>query len=59
MNFIGIVLFIPLWIFIEYLCVSWAVKKDPELFYSLHQSEIDRVLKKMDNKHVNISHKDI
>ena len=42
------ILFIICWIPIEYLCIHWEIKQNPELFYSLHQQEIIRILKKLD-----------
>ena len=44
------ILFIICWIPIEYLCIHWEVKQNPDLFYSLHQTEIIRVLNKLDKK---------
>lgn len=44
------ILFIICWIPIEYLCIYWSVKQNPDLFYSLHQTEIIRVLNKLEKK---------
>lgn len=42
------ILFIILWFPIEYLCIHLEVKQNKELFYDLHQKQIERELKKYD-----------
>lgn len=42
------ILFIILWIPIEYLCIHWEVKSNIDLFYDLHKKHIERELNKYD-----------
>ena len=47
------ILFIICWIPIEYLCIHWEVKQNPDLFYSLHRTEIIKVLNKLEKRNSN------
>ena len=44
------IIFIVLWIPIEYFCIHLEVKQNPDLFYSLHQKEIIKALNKLNKK---------
>lgn len=44
------IIFIVLWIPIEYLCIHLEVKQNPELFYALHEKSIIKSLNKLDKK---------
>lgn len=42
------IIFIIIWFPIEYLCIHFEVKKNPELFYSLHKKTIIKILDKLE-----------
>lgn len=44
------ILFIILWIPIEWLCIHLEIKSNINLFYDLHKKRIEKELKKYDKK---------
>lgn len=52
-NFIvGLVIFAVLYL-IKYLIIKFEIKINPDLFYALYRSDIDRILIKYDRKRYN------
>lgn len=53
LNFIvGLVIFAVLYL-IKYLIIKFEIKINPDLFYALYRSDIDRILIKYDRKRYN------
>lgn len=50
MNVWQFILFFISWFLFERLCIHWEVKSNPDLFYSLHQKEIENEIKKLEKK---------
>ena len=44
------IIFIILWFPIQYLCVHFEVKQNPDLFYALNKKDIIKTLNKLDKK---------
>ena len=44
------IIFIILWFPIEYLCIHFEVKQNPDLFYCLHEKQIIKALNKLNKK---------
>lgn len=42
------IIFIIIWFLIEYICIHFEVKQNPDLFYSLHEKTIIKILKKLE-----------
>lgn len=42
------IILIIIWFPIEYICIHFEVKQNPDLFYSLHEKTIIKKLKKLE-----------
>lgn len=50
MYILQFIIFIILWVLIEYFCIHFEVKQNPDLFYALHEKEIIKSLNKLNKK---------
>ena len=46
MSFLMFIIFVAIWLIIDYFTTTYCIKKNIDLFYALHKSEVERVLKK-------------
>lgn len=46
MSFLMFIIFVVLWLVIDYITTIYCIKSNIDLFYALHKSEVERVLKK-------------
>ena len=53
------IIFIILWIPIEYLCIHLEVKQNPDLFYALYQKDIIKSLNKLEKRRKNEKRKNL